>query len=146
MIFSSELNFKQLSPITSLFLFLFLFLHIISRDRKMILDPFVSTSLCLHSFQVTVSLWKCCPANQKCENIKTKTKRWHQTFLNKSGHVRLLSDYLILAQNKTKLKKKRVKSRTHPCPQLQTPSLRPRQECWERQSPLKTLLFFLLQL
>lgn len=33
------------------------------------------------------------------------------------------------------------------CPELQTPTLRPPQECWERQSSLETLIFFpILQL
>lgn len=36
---------------------------------------------------------------------------------------------IILAQNKTN---KQNKKTPQPCPELETPTLRPRQECWER--------------
>lgn len=40
---------------------------------------------------------------------------------------------IILAQNKTKKEMKTNKTKTpQPCPELETPTLRPRQECWER--------------
>lgn len=83
------------------------------------------------TLQVTV-----CPSHSNWRTTTTKQKKKHGTkrceriwkYYSAWPRTLHIFVFIILAQNKNN----KVQSRTQPCPELETPSLRPRQECWER--------------